>query len=76
MAAQGQQMLAIPRDDQIGARCDSGGNDLIARILVDVLSDGLSLVYSFYEPSLSKRSLGSFIILDHILQVLYLIGTL
>jgi hypothetical protein len=29
MAAQGQQMLAIPRDDQTGARCDSGGNDLI-----------------------------------------------
>ncbi len=29
MTAQGQQMLAIPRDDQISARCDSGGNDLI-----------------------------------------------
>ena len=47
---------------------DRGPGDLIACILVDVLSDGLSLVYSFYEPSLSKRSLGSFIILDHILQ--------
>jgi arginine-tRNA-protein transferase len=33
-----------------------------------VLADGLSLVYSFYDPSLTKRSLGSFIILDHILQ--------
>lgn len=47
---------------------DGGPGDLIACVLVDMLSDGLSLVYSFYEPSLAKRSLGSFIILDHILQ--------
>ena len=47
---------------------DRGPGDLIACVLVDVLTDGLSLVYSFYEPSLAKRSLGSFIILDHVLQ--------
>jgi leucyl-tRNA---protein transferase len=47
---------------------DRGPGDLAACILVDVLSDGLSLVYSFYEPSLARRSLGSFIILDHIVQ--------
>jgi arginyl-tRNA--protein-N-Asp/Glu arginylyltransferase len=47
---------------------DDGPGDLVACILVDVLIDGLSLVYSFYEPSLAKRSLGSFIILDHIVQ--------
>ncbi len=47
---------------------DRGPGDLVACVLVDVLSDGLSLVYSFYEPTLSKRSLGSFIILDHVLQ--------
>lgn len=47
---------------------DRGPGDLIACVLVDVLADGLSLVYSFYDPSLTKRSLGSFIILDHILQ--------
>jgi arginyl-tRNA--protein-N-Asp/Glu arginylyltransferase len=47
---------------------DDGPGDLVACILVDVLIDGLSLVYSFYEPSLARRSLGSFIILDHIVQ--------
>jgi len=47
---------------------DRGPGDLIACVLVDVLADGLSLVYSFYDPTLVKRSLGSFIILDHIVQ--------
>lgn len=47
---------------------DDGPGDLIACALVDLLSDGLSLVYSFYEPSLSRRSLGSFVILDHLDQ--------
>jgi len=47
---------------------DQGPGDLIAGALVDVLGDGLSLVYSFYDPDLAKRSLGSFIILDHIVQ--------
>ncbi len=47
---------------------DHGPGDLVACILVDVLHDGLSLVYSFYEPDLGKQSLGSFIILDHVVQ--------
>ncbi len=47
---------------------DRGPGDLIACVLVDMLSDGLSLVYSFYEPSHTRRSLGSFIILDHVTQ--------
>ncbi len=47
---------------------DRGPGDLVACVLVDELSDGLSLVYSFYDPELSRRSLGSFVILDHILQ--------
>lgn len=42
--------------------------DLAACALVDVLKDGLSLVYSFYDPQAEDRSLGSFIILDHINQ--------
>jgi leucyl-tRNA---protein transferase len=42
------------------------GNDLVAVALTDVLSDGLSMVYSFFEPSEESRSLGTFMILDHI----------
>ncbi len=41
---------------------------LVACVLVDALNDGLSLVYSFYDPSLMTRSLGRFIILDHVDQ--------
>lgn len=45
---------------------DKGARDLVAACLTDVLHDGLSLVYSFFDTDLSKRSLGSFLILDHI----------
>ena len=47
---------------------DRGPGDLIACVLVDILGDGLSLVYSFYDPDMAKRSLGSFVILDHVVQ--------
>ena len=43
-----------------------GEGQLLAVALVDVLSDGLSMVYSFFEPSQQSRSLGTFMILDHI----------
>lgn len=39
---------------------------LEACVLVDAMSDGISLVYSFYNPHADNRSLGSFIILDQI----------
>ncbi|SMG09727.1 MULTISPECIES: arginyltransferase [Paracoccus] len=39
---------------------------LVAVCLTDVLDDGLSLVYSFYDPTLENLSLGTHIILDHI----------
>lgn len=42
--------------------------DLAACALVDVLRDGLSLVYSFFDPRDERRSLGSYVIVDHILQ--------
>src|SRR5258708_10703179 len=42
------------------------GEELLAVALTDVLSDGLSMVYSFFEPSEESRSLGTFMILDHI----------
>ncbi len=40
--------------------------ELIAVALTDVLNDGLSMVYSFFEPEYEHRSLGTLMILDHI----------
>ena len=40
--------------------------DLIAVALSDVLKDGVSMVYSFYEPDEGNRSLGTYMILDHV----------
>ncbi|WP_025899789.1 arginyltransferase [Sneathiella glossodoripedis] len=41
---------------------------LLAVCLTDQMDDGLSLVYSFFEPELAKRSLGSFLVLWHLQQ--------
>ncbi|MCL4154690.1 UNVERIFIED_CONTAM: hypothetical protein GTU68_040639 [Idotea baltica] len=41
-------------------------NPLIAVALSDVLSDGLSMVYSYFDPSESARSLGTYMILEHL----------
>ncbi len=41
-------------------------SSLQATCLTDVVDDGLSMVYSFFDPKLSDRSLGTHIILDHI----------
>jgi leucyl-tRNA---protein transferase len=43
-----------------------GNGPLLGIALTDVLSDGLSMVYSFFDPDAGARSLGTFIILDHI----------
>jgi arginine-tRNA-protein transferase len=43
-----------------------GEGDLFAMALTDTLSDGLSMVYSVYDPGLELRSLGTFMVLDHI----------
>lgn len=45
---------------------DGGQNHLYAVTLTDILSDGLSMVYSFFDPDQTQRSLGTFMILDHI----------
>ncbi len=45
---------------------DPETRDLIGVSLTDVLSDGLSMVYSFYTPDMPNRSLGTYLILDHI----------
>lgn len=36
--------------------------------LIDRMQDGLSMVYSFFDPSLTRRSLGSFLIVDHVMR--------
>lgn len=41
-------------------------NGLVAVSLTDVLEDGLSMVYSFFDPDLQQNSLGTYMILDHI----------
>ncbi len=44
----------------------AGENNLIAVCLTDILEDGFSLVYSFFAPELRARSLGTYMILDHV----------
>ena len=39
---------------------------LVAASLTDIIEDGLSMVYSFYEPELGDLSLGKYMILDHV----------
>jgi arginine-tRNA-protein transferase len=45
-----------------------GQGPLIGVCLTDELSDGFSMVYSFFDPapSMQKRSMGTYMILDHI----------
>jgi leucyl-tRNA---protein transferase len=49
-----------------GRNVSARGGELLAVALTDVLGDGLSMVYSFFEPAEGGRSLGTFMILDHI----------
>ena len=39
---------------------------LVAVALSDIMGDGISMVYSFFDPAAEDRSLGTFMILDHI----------
>jgi arginine-tRNA-protein transferase len=41
----------------------NGPGELLGAMLVDTLSDGLSAVYSFFDPAAERRSLGTFIVL-------------
>ena len=42
------------------------GSHLMAVSLTDLIEDGLSMVYSFYEPKPTRLSIGTYLILDHI----------
>ena len=44
----------------------AGASELIAASLTDIFDDGLSMVYSFFDPDLEKSSLGTYLILDHV----------
>ncbi len=59
-----------PVDTQIieyrRAGSDGKPGALVACALTDVLKDGVSMVYSFFHPGEDARSLGTFMILDHI----------
>lgn len=41
---------------------------LIGLALTDQMEDGLSMVYSFFDPEFKDRSLGTYLILDHIIR--------
>lgn len=43
-----------------------GDGELIAVALTDRMADGLSMVYSYYDPEIEDRSLGTYMILDHV----------
>lgn len=45
---------------------ETGEEKLIGAALTDRLTDGLSMVYSFFEPDEAARSLGQYMILDHV----------
>jgi arginine-tRNA-protein transferase len=39
---------------------------LAGAVLLDLLDDGLSMVYSYFDPALARRSVGTFLVLDTI----------
>jgi arginine-tRNA-protein transferase len=45
---------------------NEGGSELKYACLTDILDDGLSMVYSFFDPDMSDRSPGKYMILDHV----------
>ena len=45
---------------------EKSDGDLVGCALTDVLTDGLSMVYSFYDPTETARSMGTLMILEHV----------
>jgi arginine-tRNA-protein transferase len=52
---------AVPKGMGSGAK-----GQLIACALTDQLADGLSMVYSFFDPAYANCSLGTYMVLDHV----------
>ncbi len=60
------QMIEYRRRGPDSGITGRGSGPLVAVALTDALTDGLSMVYSFYDPDARNRSLGTYLILDHI----------
>ena len=60
-------VVASPVETELVEYRDRKGR-LFAACLIDRLSDGLSAVYSFFEPEETRRSLGSYVVLKLIEQ--------
>ncbi|RYH03348.1 arginyltransferase [Salipiger sp. IMCC34102] len=45
---------------------DGSSEDPVAACLTDILDDGVSMVYSFFAPELTRDSPGTYLILDHV----------
>ncbi len=48
---------------------DEAEGRLVGAVLIDILGDGISMIYSFYDVDEANRSLGSYMILDNITRV-------
>jgi len=60
------RIIEYRRRDRDAEAIKGPAGELVAIALTDVLNDGLSMVYSFFEPEEAARSLGTFMVLDHI----------
>ncbi len=60
------RMIEYRQRPSDGSSHELGSGRLLSVALTDVLSDGLSMVYSYYDSEELSRSLGTFMILDHI----------
>ena len=54
------------KPDQPMDPADGKKGELVAAALSDIMEDGLSMIYSFFNPAYEDRGLGTYMILDHI----------
>ncbi len=60
------RLIEYRRKGPDSAFSSKGDGDLIGVALSDVMNDGVSMVYSFFDPDETDRSFGTYMILDHI----------
>ena len=60
------RIIEYRRKDPDAPAGKRAAGELVAIALTDVLGDGLSMVYSFFEPDEAARSLGTYMVIDHI----------